>query len=76
MRFDVEPIPIHTLYVYGDNQGALKLVRNPEYHQRTRHIHNCIRDVNAKELIDVKYLLTKQLQATPFKMCLKRINFC
>ena len=27
-----------TVKLYGDNQGALSLIENPELHQKTKHI--------------------------------------
>ncbi|KAG6977830.1 Retrovirus-related Pol polyprotein from transposon RE2 [Fusarium oxysporum f. sp. conglutinans] len=50
------PIPLN-----GDNQGSLKLCRNPELHQRTKHIplteHHIREEVEAGN-IDVQYVST------------------
>lgn len=47
----------------GDNQGSLKLCRNPEYHQRTKHIplveHHIREEVEAGN-IDVQYVSTHE----------------
>lgn len=68
-----------------DNQGALKLVQNPQSHQRTKHIdvrYHYVRDMQQNGMINVKYLateeqladiLTKSLPGPRFKYCLKLI---
>ena len=47
----------------GDNQGSLKLCRNPELHQRTKHIplveHHIREEVEAGR-IDVQYVSTHE----------------
>ncbi|RWS21908.1 integrase core domain protein-like protein [Leptotrombidium deliense] len=46
--------------IWCDNQGAIKLVGNPEFHQRTKHIdvrHNFIRDAQSDGKIVVKLLI-------------------
>jgi hypothetical protein len=48
--------PMATLY--GDNQGAIALARNPEYHQRTKHIdiqYHFIRDLVSTEKIHLEF---------------------
>lgn len=69
-----------------DNQGALKLVQNPEDHQRTKHIdvrYHFVRDMQKKGIISVEYLesekqladiLTKPLPGPRLKNCLRLIN--
>ena len=52
--------------VYCDNQGAQKLMRNPIYHSRTKHIdikHHFIREVFQRGELDVKYTATDQMIA-------------
>ena len=44
--------------LYGDNQGALALACNPEYHARTKHIdiqYHFIRELVAAEKVYLKY---------------------
>ncbi|RWS08469.1 RxLR effector candidate protein-like protein, partial [Leptotrombidium deliense] len=69
-----------------DNQGAIKLVGNPEFHQRTKHIdvrHNFIRDAQSDGKITVQYVdtkkqaagfLTKLLNSPQFVMCRETVN--
>jgi len=44
--------------LYGDNQGALALARNPEYHPRTKHIHiqyHFVRDLVQADQVNLDY---------------------
>lgn len=46
-----------------DNQSAIKLVRNPEYHQRTKHIdvrYHFIRSMQEDNTLNVKYVQTSE----------------
>jgi len=48
--------PISTLY--ADNQGAIALARNPEYHARTKHIdiqYHFIRDLITSAKLDLRF---------------------
>jgi len=61
----------------GDNQGALALARNPEYHARTKHIdiqYHFIRDLVTSEKLDLRFcpsgnmiadIMTKSLPRAP-----------
>lgn len=52
--------------VYCDNQGAQKLMRNPIFHQRTKHIdikHHYVREVFQRGDLDVKYVASSQMIA-------------
>ena len=65
--------------LFIDNQSAIKLVRNPEFHQRTKHIDvrfNFIRDLQEAKVINavyvntenqLAYLLTKGLDGPRFR---------
>jgi hypothetical protein len=72
--------------IYGDNQGALALVENPENHSRTKHIdvqYHYIRYLASTGKVEVAYCptdemaadaLTKPLAKTKLLRCL-RITF-
>lgn len=72
--------------VYGDNQSAIHLIKNPMFHERTKHIdiiYHFIRDVVAKGQMIVKKIdtddnpadvLTKVLPGPKFKYCLDLIQ--
>lgn len=45
----------------GDNQSAIQLVKNPEYHKRTKHIdiqYHFIREKFENDDIDISYIST------------------
>ena len=60
----------------GDNQGALALARNPEYHARTKHIdiqHHFIRDLVTSERVYLEYCPTTEMIADIMTKGLQRI---
>lgn len=72
--------------LYCDNQSAIRLVKNAEFHQRTRHInlrYHFIRDYQEQKRIDVQYvgssnqladIFTKPLPAPAFTELRERIG--
>lgn len=47
--------------IFNDNQSAQKLIKNPVFHKRTKHIdikYHFIRDIVDKKLLTVEYLDT------------------
>ena len=49
--------------LHGDNQGAIKLARNPITHSRSKHIdnrHHFVRDLVERKVIQLEYLPTDQ----------------
>ena len=57
---------ISKIRILGDNQGALSLGENPEFHQRTKHIdvkHHFIREHIEKGTIDLWYVAAKDMTA-------------
>jgi len=54
--------PIATV-IYGDNQGAIALTKNPEFHARTKHIdiqHHFVREKQQSGEVDLRYIPTEQ----------------
>jgi hypothetical protein len=72
--------------IYGDNQGAIALVENPEFHARTKHIDvsaHYIRELTEDQVVKVQYkptdqmladCLTKPLKATQHQRNVKNIG--
>ena len=47
--------------LFGDNQSAIRLIKNPEYHKRTKHIdiqYHFIREKYENGDIDISYIST------------------
>lgn len=64
--------------IYIDNQSAIKLVRNPEYHHRTKHIDikvHFIRVLCEDETISTKYIRTHDQLADMFTKPLAANSF-
>ena len=64
--------------MYGDNQGALALVKNPHLHERSKHIdisYHFIRDLAEKGKIKVDYVPTDEMVADGMTKPLQRLTF-
>ena len=81
---DMQNDSVEPVTIYGDNQGALELTKNPVHHQRTKHID--IRYFYIRSQIDFKNLILKHISthenvADMFtkpvtKAKLKKFNIC
>jgi hypothetical protein len=67
--------------VLGDNQSAPRLVANPEFYLRSKHIdiqYHCVRELLEDGTIDVEYVRTSEMAADcltkPLKKGLLRAN--
>ncbi len=64
--------------IYGDNQGAIALAKNPQFHARTKHIDiqtHFIREKVAEGSIDLAYVPTDQMIADGLTKPLARDKF-
>jgi hypothetical protein len=78
-----ESMPIPLLC---DNQSAIRLAKNPEFHQRTKHVdikYHFIREQLKNGVIDMQYvgtddqladMLTKPLETSRFQKLRQRIG--
>ena len=67
-----------TVQMFGDNQGALALVKNPQLHERSKHIDICYhftRDLNEKGKLKVAYIPTNEMPADGFTKPLQKLGF-
>jgi hypothetical protein len=63
--------------LYGDNTGSNSLTRNPEHHQRTKHIdviYHFIRERVESNEIDVIYIPTEEMTADLLTKALPYVN--
>ncbi|KAG0504817.1 hypothetical protein M758_N016700 [Ceratodon purpureus] len=66
------------LTIYCDNQAAIALVKNPEYHKRTKHVdmkYYAIRTYYEDNLLDFMYIQTTDQIADIFTKALPRDTF-
>ena len=66
------------IQLYGDNQSALKLVKNPEFHARTKHIdvqYHYVREALEDGLLDLAYIPTSEMAADIFTKPLQKEKF-
>jgi hypothetical protein len=75
---DIRPQCEKATVIFVDNQSAIKLVKNPEFHKRTKHIdvryHYIPEKVNAKE-IKVEYVPSELQKADIFTKALTKEKF-
>jgi hypothetical protein len=64
--------------IYGDNQGAIALAKNPQFHARTKHIdiqHHFVREKVAEGHVDLQYISTSEQVADGLTKALCRDKF-
>lgn len=68
----------HPIKLYIDNQSAIKLVKNQEFHSRTKHIdvqYHFIREKYEDKTIDVRYIPSEDQLADTLTKPLPRAQF-
>jgi hypothetical protein len=64
-------------HILGDNQGALRLVVNPEFHLRLKHIdvqYHYVRELLEDGTITVDYVRTSEMAADCLTKPLKKVQ--
>jgi hypothetical protein len=64
--------------IYCDNQGAIALAKNPQFHARTKHIdiqHHFVRDKVSEGVIELQYIETESQVADGLTKPLDKIKF-
>jgi hypothetical protein len=74
-------IRTNTVQLYGDNQGALKLIRNPITSMRSKHIdvhYHFVREQAAIGRINIGYISTDKMVADALTKCVpeSKHTFC
>lgn len=65
--------------LFIDNESAIKLLKNPEFHKRSKHIdvkYHFARDNVKKGLLELEHVPTKEQQADIFTKPLLKEQFC
>lgn len=63
---------------FMDNEGAIRLTKNPEFHKRTKHIdvrYHFIRENYEKGYFDLHHVSTNEMMADLFTKALPRVRF-
>jgi folate-dependent phosphoribosylglycinamide formyltransferase PurN len=64
--------------IYYDNQEAITLAKNPQFHTRTKHIniqHHFVREKVNKRLVQLKYINTNKQVANGLTKALDKARF-
>ena len=64
--------------IFEDNQAAIKLAKNPQYHGRTKHIsikYHFVREQVSNGTIQLKYCQTDEMTADMFTKGLAKAKF-
>ena len=74
----IQSANVYPAKLYGDNQGANALARNPEYHNKTKHIHGrqrFITELVEQETITVSYIPTRNMVADTLTKALPKDQY-
>jgi len=67
-----------TTILYGDNQGAIALAKNPQFHARSKHIniqHHYVREKVEDNTIRLEYIPTEEQVANGLTKALGKDKF-
>lgn len=68
---------LNTPIFFMDNQSAIRLIKNPEFHKRTKHIdvrYHFIRDKYEEGLFELKYVQTNDQIADVMTKALPKVK--
>lgn len=64
--------------IFGDNQGAITLAKNPQFHARTKYIaiqHHFVREQQTAGIVDLQYIPTEKQVADGLTKALPKDRF-
>ena len=64
--------------IQADNNGAMDLARNPEFHARTKHIdiqYHFVREAVERRLVDFEFVSTSEQAADGLTKALPAVKF-
>ena len=64
--------------IFGNNQGAIALAKNPQFHARTKHIaihHHFVREQQTAGTVDLQYIFTEKQVADRLTKALLKDRF-
>ena len=71
---DANEIPV----LFMDNQSAIRLVKNPEFHKRSKHIdvrYHFIREKYEEKVFTIQYIASNEQLGDIFTKALSKIKF-
>lgn len=78
MLIDILDIDSFKINLHMDNMSAIRLIKNPEFHKRTKHIsvrHHFIREIFEENKFVLKHVTTKEMLADIFTKALPAQSF-
>jgi hypothetical protein len=70
--------PTGSIKLYGDNQSAIALVKNPEFHSRTKHLDvalHYVRELAEDKVVDIAYISTSEMLADCLTKPLPKVKY-